>query len=105
MGVRALAWGVVGAIVALGCGEKVDCKRLCDREAECVAEIAVVLGTATPEQTALIKDDDRKALGQRQRDRCTANCTSPTKPGSVHTKWRGCLEAESCDAFARCVYR
>lgn len=107
-----MSWGIHTRFVALvaivglnGCGEKVDCKRLCDREAECVAEIAVVLGTATPEQTARLTDEDRKALGERQRDRCLPNCNSPTKPSSVHSKWRKCLESDSCTAFSRCVYR
>jgi hypothetical protein len=89
-----------------GCGEKVDCKKLCDREAECVAEIALVVGTATPEQTRRLTEEDRKALGDRQRDRCQSNCSSPTKPSSVHSKWRECLKTDSsCEVFARCVYR
>ena len=111
-GVRPLAKGLLAAVVqglvafALsGCGEKVDCHRLCDREAECFPEIAVATGAATREQTALLKEGDRKAFGKKQKRKCLSNCTSPTKPSSVHTKWRGCLAAESCEAFAMCVYR
>jgi len=110
--VSALAKGVLAAvvqglvaIVLSGCGEKANCQQLCDREAECFPEIAVATGAATPEQTALLKEGDRKAFGKKQKRKCLSNCTSPTKPSSVHTKWRGCLGAESCEAFAMCVYR
>lgn len=92
-------------LVFTGCGKKVDCEQLCDREAACVAEIAIALGTATPEQTARLTPDDKKALGERQRERCRSNCSSPTKPSSVHSKWRRCLENQECAAFAKCVYR
>lgn len=87
------------------CGEKVDCNAFCAKEAACVAEIAIVLGTATTEQTKKLTDEDRKALGDRQRMRCQPNCTSPTKPSSVHSKWRKCLELQDCTEFAKCVYR
>lgn len=104
---RMLAWVVVSGTVVVfaGCGKKVDCDKLCDREAKCVAEIALALGTATPEQTARLTPEDKKALGDRQRERCKANCMSPTKPSSVHTKWRSCLEIQDCTGFAKCVYR
>jgi len=107
MRIRAIGWLSLwcAAVAAAGCGKKVDCQRFCDREAACVAEIAIALGTATPEQTARLTDEDRKALGERQRERCRANCTSPTKPSSVHSKWRECLKSEDCDGFAKCVYR
>lgn len=102
---QVLTWMASCVVIATGCGKKADCKQLCELEAQCVAEIAVELGTATPEQTSRLTEQDRKALGERQRVRCTSNCTSPTKPSSVHTKWRGCMENKDCGAFAKCVYR
>lgn len=100
-----LAWMASCLIVAAGCGKKADCKQLCDQEAQCVAEIALVLGTATPEQTARLTEQDRKALGDRQRGRCMSDCTSPTKPSSVHSKWRDCLQHKECTPFAKCVFQ
>lgn len=100
------ALGLVGTtVIACGCGKKVDCDVLCDREATCVAEIAIQVGSATREQTVRLTDADRKALGERQRVKCRDNCMSPTKPSAVHSKWRKCMEEKGCEAFARCVYR
>ena len=95
---------MLAGVVCFGCGEKVACSALCEREAQCFAEIAVAVGKATPEQTALIKEDARGPFQEKQRKRCLSNCRSPTKPSSMHTKWRGCLTEESCESFARCVY-
>lgn len=96
---------VAPALLACGCGKKVDCEAFCNREATCVADIAIQVGSATREQTVRLTDADRKALGERQRVKCRDNCMSPTKPSAVHTKWRKCMEEKGCEAFARCVYR
>lgn len=104
---QVVAWVVssCAAVIFAGCGKKVDCNELCNRQAQCVAEIAIVLGSATPEQTARLTPENREALGDRQRDRCRSDCESPTKPSSMHSKWRRCLEIQDCEGFAKCIYR
>lgn len=102
---RWMLGGFLLVAVGAACGEKVDCDKLCEREAACAPEISLVTGIATPDQIKRLTDENRKTLADRRRDRCRPECGSPTKPGSVHTKWRRCLELADCDAFARCVYR
>lgn len=93
-----------GSLCLVSCTRKVDCEAFCAREVQCAAEIAVAQRAATAEQVEGLGPDDRRVLAERQAKRCRPNCKSPTMPGSVHTKWRRCLDLADCTAFASCVY-
>lgn len=95
---------IVGLVCLAGCGQKVDCEALCQKEAACAGEISIAQGSATPEQIAALSAEDRKTLSERQLKRCRPDCKSPTMPGSMHTKWSQCLQVSDCAAFAQCVY-
>lgn len=99
------AWWLLVGLGTFGCGEKVDCDTFCSKQTQCVEQIQVLLGTASPDQFARLSESDKKVWANRQRERCVPDCNSPTKPFSLHTKWRRCLTLPDCTEFAKCVVR
>jgi hypothetical protein len=102
-----LAGVVLGMLLvsSLGCEKKkVDCNAFCEREAQCVGEIAVKLGSATQEKVNAFGAEEKKFLADGQRTRCTNQCNDPAKPAAIDEKWIKCLEHSDCKAFVDCVY-
>jgi hypothetical protein len=91
-------------VATAACGKKVDCDKFCAREAECITEISVTLGVASPQRVQSFTEAEVKLLGDKQKDRCMKSCSDESKPKEIDAKWNACLEKPDCQSFSQCVY-